>query len=151
AGARVVLLRTGLVLAGSGGLFPQLLPIFRLLLGGRLGDGRQYMPWISLDDEVAAIQFAIENATLSGPANLTGPTPVTNKEFTRAMAKTLGRPAPWLVPGFALRTLIGQFADEGILSGQRAVPAALEAAGFRFTHRSLDEALRVALDSGQSG
>ncbi len=146
AGARVVLARTGLVLSPGGGLMDKLRPLFALGLGGRLGGGRQYMPWISLEDEVRALVFAIGTPELSGPANFTGPAPVTNSEFTSAMGRALNRPAPWLVPGFALRTLLGEFADEGLLGGQRAIPAALERAGFVFHHNTIGEALDYATD-----
>jgi hypothetical protein len=145
AGARVVLLRTGLVLSGHGGLLPPLRTLFSLCLGSRLGNGRQYMPWITFDDEIAAIRFAVEHETLAGPVNLTAPAPVTNAEFTKALGDTLHRPAPWVVPGFALRLVLGELADEGVLAGQRAVPRALERAGFTFTHRSLAEALASVL------
>lgn len=144
AGARVVLARTGLVLSPGGGLLNRLRPLFALGLGGRLGGGRQYMPWISLEDEVRAMIFAIKTATLSGPVNFTGPAPVTNSEFTAALGRALKRPTPWLVPGFALRTLLGEFADEGLLGGQRAIPAALERAGFVFHHNTIGEALEYA-------
>lgn len=142
--ARVVLLRTGLVLAPSGGLLGRLKPLYSLGLGGRLGSGRQYYPWVSLDDEVAGMVFALENPALSGPVNLTGPEPVTNAEFSRTLAATLHRPAPWVVPGLALRALLGEFAREGVLSGQRAVPAALQQAGYRFRNADVASALRAA-------
>jgi uncharacterized protein (TIGR01777 family) len=145
AGSRVVLMRTSPVLTSSGGLLAMIKPIFQWCLGGRLGDGRQYMPWISLDDQIGAIRFALENRQLSGAANFTAPHPVTNAEFTRELAKAVQRPAPWLVPGFVLRLMLGQFADEGILAGQRAIPAALRAAGYEFRHATLDTALRAAL------
>ncbi|RKT82518.1 hypothetical protein SAMN05421805_12291 [Saccharopolyspora antimicrobica] len=144
AGVRVVLLRTGLVLARSGGLLGQLRPLFSLLLGGRLGDGTQYMPWISLDDEVAAIRFVLEHSEISGPVNLTGPAPVTNAQFTKALAEAVGRPAPWIVPGFALRIVLGELADQA-LAGQRAVPTVLESYGFTFQHPSVDSALAAAV------
>lgn len=145
AGARVVRVRTGLVLAPRGGLVAAIRPLFALCLGGRLGSGKQYWPWISLDDEVAAIQFVTEHDTLAGPVNLTGPAPVTNAAFTKALGAALGRPAPWVVPGFALRALLGEFADDGILRGQRAMPRALERAGFTFRHQSLGDAVAAVL------
>jgi uncharacterized protein (TIGR01777 family) len=144
AGVRVVLARTGLVLSPAGGLLSKLKPLFALGLGGRLAGGHQYMPWISLDDEVRALLFAV-NKPLSGPLNITGPAPVTNAEFTAALARALHRPAPWRVPGFALKTLLGEFADEGLLGGQRAIPAALERAGFLFHHNTIGEALSYAI------
>ena len=145
AGVRVVLARTGLVLSPDGGVLRRLRPLFALGLGGRLAGGRQYMPWISLEDEVRALIFAVGAAALSGPVNFTGPLPVTNAEFTAALGGAVNRPAPWPVPGFALRAAVGEFAQEGLLGGQRAVPAALEAAGFEFHHRTIEEALGYAL------
>lgn len=144
AGVRVVLARTGLVLSPGGGLLNRLRPLFALGLGGRLADGRQYMPWISMEDEVRALLFAINTAGLTGPVNFTGPAPVTNAEFTTALGRTLNRPTALSVPGFALRTLVGEFAGEGLLGGQRAIPAALERAGFDFHHKTIGEALAYA-------
>lgn len=141
--ARVVHLRTGLVLSAKGGLYGTLRPLFRLGLGGRLGDGRQYMPWISLADEVGAIAHVLAN-DLSGPVNLTGPEPVTNAEFTRAVGRALHRPAPWWVPGVALKAVLGQAGEEMALFGQRAVPAVLERSGYAFRHPTLDRALAAA-------
>jgi len=149
AGVRVVLARTGLVLSPGGGVLGRLRPLFAFGLGGRLGGGRQYMPWISLEDEVRGLLFAINNDDLAGPVNFTGPAPVTNSEFTAALGRALNRPTPWLVPGFALRTLLGEFADEGLLGGQRAIPAALERAGFVFHHNTIGEALAYATASAQ--
>jgi uncharacterized protein (TIGR01777 family) len=143
-GTRVVLVRTGLVLSPSGGLLSRVKPLFSLGLGARLGNGRQYMPWISLEDEVRALLYAISHDDVSGPVNLTGPAPVTNSEFTAALGRTANRPTPLMVPGFALRTLLGEFADEGLLGGQRAIPAALERAGFVFHHNTIGEALAFA-------
>jgi uncharacterized protein (TIGR01777 family) len=143
AGVRVATLRTGLVL-GRGGLLGRLLPLFRLGLGGKLGNGRQYMPWISLRDEVDAIRFLL-TAPVSGPVNLTGPTPVTNAEFTAALAAAVHRPALLTVPGPALQLALGEFARVGVLAGQRAVPAALQAAGFSHTHSDLRSALQAAV------
>lgn len=149
AGARVVLARSGLVLSPGGGVLARLRPLFALGLGGRLGSGRQYMPWISLEDEIRGLLFAINNDALSGPVNFTGPAPVTNSEFTAALGRVLNRPTPLLVPGFALRALLGEFADEGLLDGQRAIPAALERAGFVFHHNTIGEALAYATASTQ--
>ena len=149
AGARVVLARSGLVLSPGGGVLARLRPLFSLGLGARIGNGRQYMPWISLEDEIRALLFAINNSDLSGPVNFTGPAPVSNSEFTAALGRALNRPTPLLVPGFALRTLLGEFADEGLLYGQRAIPAALERAGFVFHHNTIGEALAYATTSAQ--
>ncbi|MDA0251379.1 MAG: TIGR01777 family oxidoreductase [Actinomycetota bacterium] len=147
AGVRVVLARTGLVLSPTGGILGKLKPLFSVGLGGRLAGGRQYMPWISLEDEIRALLFAINNPALSGPVNLTGPAPVTNAEFTAALGRALNRPTPWPVPGFALKALLGEFAEEGLLGGQRAIPAALERAGFAFHHSTIGEALSYATGS----
>jgi uncharacterized protein (TIGR01777 family) len=141
AGTRVVLVRTGLVLSPSGGMLSRIKPLFSLGLGARLGNGKQYMPWISLEDEIRALLFAIGHADIAGAVNLTGPAPVTNAEFTAALGRAVNRPTLLLVPGFALRTVLGEFADEGLLGGQRAIPAALERAGFEFHHNTIREAL----------
>jgi uncharacterized protein (TIGR01777 family) len=143
AGVRVVALRTGLVL-GPGGLLGRLAPLFRLGLGGRLGSGNQYWPWISLADEIRAIEFLL-TAPVTGPVNLAAPTPATNAEFTRTLAQVLHRPARLPVPGPALSLALGEFARIGVLAGQRAVPARLTEAGFGFTHTDLGSALREAL------
>ena len=144
AGTRVVLARTGLVLAPAGGVLGRMRPLFSFGLGARLGNGRQYMPWISLEDEVRALMFAIFHDEVSGPVNLTGPAPVTNSEFTTALGRAVNRPTPLLVPGFAARLAFGEFADEGLLVGQRAIPAVLERAGFAFHHDTIGEALAYA-------
>jgi uncharacterized protein len=147
AGARVVLARTGVVLAPAGGALRQLRPLFSVGLGARLGSGRQYMSWISLEDTVRALQHAISDTRLSGPVNLTGPAPVTNAEFTAALGRTVDRPTPLMVPGFVVRTALGEFADEALLSGQRAIPGVLERSGFEFHHNTVGEALRYATAS----
>ncbi|GEM31940.1 epimerase [Nocardia neocaledoniensis NBRC 108232] len=144
AGVRTVLVRSAVVLARNGGMLSSLHPLYWLGLGGRLGSGRQYMPWISLDDEVGAIVFALTRSELSGPINAVGPAPVTNAEFNRALSRAMHRPAPFIVPGFALRALVGEFADEAILHGPRAIPAALEQAGYTFQHPTIGAALSAA-------
>jgi uncharacterized protein (TIGR01777 family) len=144
ADARVVLARTGLVMASSGGALRRLRPLFSSGLGARLGSGRQYMSWISLEDEVRALLFAITHPSLSGPVNMTGPAPVTNAEFTTAFGRAVNRPTPLMLPGLALRAALGEFADEGLLIGQRAIPSALERAGFQFHHNTIGEALAYA-------
>ncbi|MGI5132704.1 TIGR01777 family oxidoreductase [Pseudonocardia sp. CA-107938] len=145
-GARVVTLRTGLVLARRGGLLGPVRPLFRLALGGRIGSGEQYWPWISLDDEVGAICFLVEHPQVRGPVNVTGPAPVTNAEFTRALAQAVHRPAPLAVPAAAVKLLPGGMGEEMLLYGQRAIPAKLLAAGYDFRHRTLDDALAVAVE-----
>jgi uncharacterized protein (TIGR01777 family) len=142
-GARVALLRTGLVLA-RGGLMKRIRPLFQAGLGGRLGSGQQYWPWISLTDEVDAIRFLLTSG-VSGPVDLTGPEPVTNAEFTAVLARLVHRPAVLPVPPVALRLALGDFAQEGVLAGQRALPGVLTEAGFRHTHADLESALRSAL------
>ncbi|HEU0088278.1 MAG TPA: TIGR01777 family oxidoreductase [Pseudonocardiaceae bacterium] len=147
AGVRVVRARTGLVISPSGGLLGQLKPLFALGLGGRLGSGRQYMPWISLDDEVGAIRFVLEHEAASGPVNLTGPEPVTNAEFTQAVGEVMHRPTLLVVPGFALRLVRGaELVDEMVLTGQRAVPGVLSKHGYSFHHRTVMAALVAALE-----
>ena len=146
AGARVVHPRTGLVLSPSGGLLGPLKLLFGFAVGGRLGPGTQYMPWVSLDDEVGAIRFLLENGSVDGPVNIVGPTPATNAEFTAALAKALHRPAALAVPAAVIRTVGGSMGEEMLLFDQRVVPAKLEAAGYSFRHRTLDEALAAALD-----
>jgi uncharacterized protein len=143
-GARVVLARTGLVFASAGGALGRLRPLFRTGLGARLGSGRQYMSWITLEDEVRALLFAIAEPALSGPVNMTGPAPVTNAEFTTAFGRAVNRPTPLMLPGFTVRAALGEFADEGLLTGQRAIPSALERAGFQFHHNTIGEALDYA-------
>jgi uncharacterized protein (TIGR01777 family) len=145
AGSRVVLLRSAIVLSRRGGMLSMLRPLYSLGLGGRLGDGRQYQPWISLEDEVGGIIFALTHDSLAGPVNLTGPAPVTNAEFNRALARAMHRPAPFVVPALALRAVVGEFAQEGILRGPRAIPAALESAGYPFHHHTIGQALAAAL------
>jgi uncharacterized protein (TIGR01777 family) len=122
----------------------RLKPLFSLGLGARLGNGRQYMPWISLEDEVRALLFAIGHDELAGPVNATGPAPVTNAEFTAALGRTVNRPTLVSVPAFGLRAILGEFANEGLLGGQRAIPSALERAGFQFHHNTIREALAYA-------
>ncbi|MEV1118687.1 TIGR01777 family oxidoreductase [Actinosynnema sp. NPDC049800] len=143
--ARVVRMRTGLVISPAGGLFGKIKPLFAFFLGGRLGDGRQYMPWISLDDAIAAIRFVVEH-DVSGPVNITAPSPVTNAEFTRTVGHALHRPTPWVAPAFVLKAVLGQVAEEGLLAGQRAVPRVLEQRGFRFLHPALGAAVAAAVE-----
>jgi uncharacterized protein len=145
AGIRVVYLRTGVVLGRGHGALERMLPPFRFGLGGKLGNGKQWMSWISLADAIAGILFALGTATIAGPVNLTSPNPVTNAEFTRALGRQLGRPAVLGIPSFALRLALGTMADEALLASTRAVPAKLQAAGFQFAHPAIDEALSAVL------
>ena len=143
--SRVVRLRSGAVLSASGGLLGRLRPVFRLMLGGRIGTGRQYLPWISLDDEVGAIAFLLEHPQVSGPVNLVGPEPITNAQFTEALGRTLGRPTALPVPAVALKAVLGEAADELVLTGPRAVPAVLQRSGYPFQHTTVTEALSAAI------
>ncbi|MHA6631009.1 TIGR01777 family oxidoreductase [Pseudonocardia sichuanensis] len=146
-GARVVLMRSAAVLSPAGGLLGRLRPLFSLMLGARLGTGRQAFPWISLDDEVGAMRFLVEHADVTGPVNLAGPEPATNAQFTAALAEVLHRPAPLAVPAFALRAVLGQMAEEMVLTGPFAVPAVLEEHGYQFRHRTVTDALSAAVGS----
>lgn len=140
-GVRCIVIRTGVVLGLDGGALPKLAMPFRFYLGGHLGSGKQWFSWISLEDEIAAIRFLMENDQLRGVFNLTAPQPVTMKEFCRILGKVLNRPA-WLnVPAFAARAALGEMADEMLLSGQRVLPARLSAAGFKFKYPDLKKAL----------
>ena len=138
---RVACVRTGLVLEKDGGALRQMLTPFKLGVGGPLGSGRQYWPWIHRDDWVSLVRWAIDTSSASGAINATAPTPVTNAEFTRSLGRALHRPAFMPAPGFALRLALGEMADALLLSGQRAIPAAAERLGFKFRYRDLDQAL----------
>jgi uncharacterized protein (TIGR01777 family) len=145
-GVRVVTPRLGVVLGPNGGALAQMLLPFKLGVGGRLGTGRQCMSWIHLDDVVSLIEFAIVNETLSGPVNATAPTPVTNAEFTRALATVLHRPAVLPVPAFAVKLLFGEM-SQVILGSQRAIPEVASRAGFSFRYSEVGRALAAALGS----
>jgi uncharacterized protein len=146
AGVRVVRMRNGLVLGRDGGILGRLLTPFRLGLGGRIGSGEQWMPWISLDDVVAATLYALGNNDLEGPVNLTAPEPVRNKDFTAALGRAVHRPAAIPTPLAPLRALYGsELVEHVLLAGQRALPRALESSGFQFRHTTLDDALHAAL------
>ncbi|TLQ46439.1 TIGR01777 family oxidoreductase [Streptomyces marianii] len=144
AGVRVAFARTGLVVAREGGAWGRLFPVFRAGLGGRLGSGRQFWSFISLQDEVAALRHIVDTDTLSGPVNLTAPDPLTNREVTAAMGRVLHRPTLLTVPPVALRVYLGEFAED-VLGSQRVVPRKLLDSGFAFSHPSIDEAIRAAL------
>ncbi|MEO8477412.1 MAG: TIGR01777 family oxidoreductase [Actinomycetota bacterium] len=146
AGVRLVLLRTANVLSTNGGLLPFLLTPFKLGLGARFGDGRQWFPWITLEDEVAAIRFAITNGRLRGPVNAAAPAAVTNAAFAKTLGRVLRRPAPWWAPGPVLRVIAGkERADEALLSSAKVVPAVLQDAGFGFGDPEVEPALRRIL------
>ncbi|MEU5526890.1 TIGR01777 family oxidoreductase [Micromonospora chersina] len=144
AGVRVVRLRTGLPLHRDGGMLkPQLLP-FRLGVGGKLGNGRQWLPWISLRDWLDGVTFLLGRDDLAGPVNVVGPAPVTNAEFTRELARQLHRPAVMPIPALALKVALGGFAHEALTS-TRVLPGVLGKAGFTWTHPDLRGALHAAL------
>ena len=145
AGVRTVFLRTGIVLSPRGGALKKLLPLFRLGVGGRFGNGKQWQSWISLTDELNAIEHLL-TANVEGPVNLTAPLPVTNGEFTKVLARVLKRPALLPVPGFGPRILLGgELADALLFTGQRVLPEKLQASGYQFAHRDLESALRSLL------
>lgn len=140
--ARIAHIRTGLVLSNYGGALTKQLPLFKYGLGTVLGNGRQYLSWIHLEDEVRAIIFALTNPEISGPVNLVSPNPVTNQEFAKTVAKVLRKPLLFKAPGFVLELALGkEFADEMLLASQRVTPAALEKVGFEFLFPNLEDAL----------
>lgn len=141
AGVRVIVIRSGVVLGQDGGMLPRILPLFRLGLGARLGSGRQYFAWIHVDDAVRMLIHAAEKAELGGPVNAVAPEPVTNGEFTAALAEVLHRPAALAVPGFALKLGLGEMADELLLSSQRVSPIRALETGFEFRFPLLRAAL----------
>ncbi len=140
-GTRVVLLRTGVVLGKEGGAYPLMRRVFSLGLGGRMGNGKQWMPWIHEQDEATLILWALENDSVVGPLNLCSPHPVTNAEFTRQLASNLKRPAFFHVPAFAMRLMPRRMADEMLLISQRAFPRVATDLGYRFAYPQLDDAL----------
>ena len=143
AGARVVRLRTGHVLGPDSELLAKLVPAWKCFLGGRFGNGRQYVPWISKRDWVGAAVSIIEGEA-SGPVNMTGPTPVTNREFTRALGAAVHRPTPWIIPGWAARIVAGEAANE-LLRGAKIRPGVLQANNYQYQDETLFEALRTAI------
>ena len=144
-GIRLVLLRTGVVLSARGGALAQLLTPFRLGAGGVVGSGRQWFSWISLPDEIGAIEHLLRTPSTSGPVNLTAPTPVTNRELTTTLGRLLRRPTLLPLPSLVVRTLFGDMGEEVLLQGQRVVPTKLLAAGYAFQHPELESALRAEL------
>ena len=142
---RVANLRFGVVLTTTGGVLPKMLPAFRLGLGGPIGRGAQYFPWIAMPDALDAIVYVLATDSLSGPVNITAPNPVTQLEFVRTLGRVLRRPAVLPVPPLALQLLFGREAAAMMGSGQRALPARLLAAGFRFGFGDLEPALRHLL------
>ena len=144
-GARVVMLRFGIILATHGGALPRMLLPFKLGVGGRLGSGRQWMSWLTLDEAVGIVKFALASSVLTGPVNTVTSHPVQNKDFTRILARALHRPAVFPAPAFALRVALGEMADALLLVSQRVVPGKLQQTGYRFAHPNLATALEEIL------
>ena len=140
-GVRVVCMRLGIVLEQGGGALQKMLLPFKLGAGGRLGSGRQWMSWIHLDDVVGLLMHAATNETVQGPVNGVAPNPVRNSDFTKVLAKALRRPAIFPAPGFGLKLLIGEFADEGLLSSARVLPQKAKDTGYDFAFPELAPAL----------
>src|SRR5437879_4565265 len=141
-GIRVVLARFGIILAREGGALPRMLTPFKLGVGGRLGSGKQWMSWVTLEDAAGILRFAIENVPVRGATNVVSPQPLQNQEFTKVLAKAMHRPALIPAPAFALRLALGEMADALLLSSQRVAPQALEKLGYRFLHSELSAALK---------
>jgi hypothetical protein len=141
-GARAVTLRFGIILARHGGALPRMVLPFRLGAGGRIGSGKQWMSWVTLEDAVAMIGYAAATGTLSGPVNAVAPNPARNADFAAALARVLHRPAIFPTPGFVLRLALGEMAGALLLSSQRVQPRKLEQSGYRFLHTELFPALR---------
>lgn len=139
---RVVCIRTGLVLARDGGALPKMLLPFRFGAGGPVGTGRQFWPWIHRQDWIDMVRFALSSPQVTGPLNASGPEPLPNADFARALGRAMRRPAFMPAPAFAVKAMLGEMADELLLTGQRALPAKAERTGFRFRYRTLDSALQ---------
>ena len=144
-GIRTCYLRTGIVLGKNGGALAKMLPPFKMALGGPIGNGKQWMSWIHLEDIVGIIRFAINNESISGPINGTAPEPVTNKNFTKTLGKTLRRPAIFPMPAFVVKLLFGQMGEELLLAGKQIVPKKMTQAGFQFKYSRLENALKDIL------
>jgi uncharacterized protein len=144
-GIRVVIPRVGMVLSEKGGALPLMLPAFRLGIGGKIGSGRQYMSWITLQDLVGVINHIINTPFLQGPVNAVSPNPVTNRDFTKALAHSLGKPSLFALPSFAARLAFGEMADEVLLASARVFPEKLKQSGFKFKFPDLESALHQVL------
>ena len=144
-GARVVHLRFGMILSADGGALAKTLPIFQLGLGGKLGNGRQWVSWVSRNDVVRAIEFAVHQRSVAGPHNVVAPNPVRNAEFTLELGKAIRRPTVWPAPPFVLRMVFGEMAEALLLSSQRVFPGRLTQSGFKFEQSTLREAFKACL------
>jgi uncharacterized protein (TIGR01777 family) len=147
-GCRVVIIRTGVVLARDGGALKKLIPPFLFFLGGPIASGRQYLSWIHRDDWVRLVDWTISRPDVSGAVNATAPNPVTNAEFSAAVGRALQRPSWFRVPRLALRVLVGEMADDVLVGGQRVVPTRALNGGFTFDHQDVDGALRAIVNAG---
>lgn len=146
-GIRVVLLRFGVILSRHGGALPKITLPFRFFAGGRIGSGKQWMSWITLDDVIEILRLALENGEVRGPVNVISPQPVQNAEFTKTLATVMHRPALFPAPAFALRQVFGEMADALLISSQRVLPQKLETFGYRFLHSELKSALVAVLEA----
>lgn len=144
-GARVAILRFGVILAANGGALPRMLRPMRLGIGGKLGSGKQWMSWLTLEEAVGMIRYALQNATVRGPVNAVAPNPVRNAEFTAILGKLLRRPTLFPAPAFALRLALGEMAEALLLSSQRVLPRKLHGLGYSFRHPELEGALGSVL------
>lgn len=144
-GVRVVNTRFGIILDKEGGALAKMLPPFRMGIGGRIGDGKQWMSWIALADVISALQFALTNESIKGPVNFVAPNPVTNAEFTKTLGRVLSRPTFFPIPAFGVRLAFGEMADALLLSSQRVKPAKLADSNYQFTYSNLEGALRSIL------
>lgn len=144
-GIRVVIPRVGMVLSAEGGALARMLPAFRLGIGGRIGNGRQYISWITIDDLVGILNHAIRNESLHGPVNAVTPNPVTNQEFSLTLGRVLSKPAHFVLPAFAARIAFGKMADEVLLASARVLPVQLKQTGYTYKFPELESALRHAL------
>jgi uncharacterized protein len=147
-GVRVAVCRTGVVLSPDGGALEKMLPFFKMGVGGPVAGGKQYVPWVHLDDVVGALLFALDDDEVEGPVNVTAPRPATNKELSKALGRAIHRPAVAPVPGLAVKALYGEMATI-VTTGARVVPGKLEHLGYEFRHPDLDEAMRAAVGSGR--
>lgn len=144
-GIRVVFARFGIILDADEGALAKMLPPFRMGAGGRVGDGKQWMSWIAVDDVTKALSFVLQNNSLHGPVNFVAPKPVTNAEFTKALGTALSRPTLFPIPAFGVRLIFGEMADALLLVSQKVEPQALETAGFEFDYPNIDAALKQVL------
>ena len=146
AGIRVVTMRTGVVLSNDGGLLRKILIPFKIGFGTVIGDGKQFMPWISIDDVNAVIDFIIKNRLISGPVNVVAPETITNYEYSKTLGKVLSRPVLFKAPAFILRLALGEMANDLLLSSSKVVPKVLTDHGYKFLHKNIDKALSAALN-----